>query len=965
MRVNDQAVGALFINFRQPQRFDAPQKQYIQSLANYAAIAIANARSYNALERAQMQEMAILRQIDQALSQKIDLQSTLQTILNLATAQIATTRAVIYLYNERLDGLRAEAAIPDLDPAHSRRFVLPLRERRGLVWSAFDQRQPVRVDDVHDPAWQELYIPLDAQTVAELDVPLLDGERTLGVINFESSTPAAFSERDQAFLVVLAGQAVLAVKNAQAYEREKRAAEENQALITVGAAISRTLDLPSVFRLILDQALTLTNSPAGTLMRYDPMRGDLQMADERGVRSERKNQGHRLDEGIVGLAATERKLINIGDVTTPEWRNVHLAYIADVRSELAVPLLEGGALLGVLNIESPELNHFAGRDERLMQGLANLAVVAIQNARRYSQAEARQNRLRELHHIDEQIINQTSDVERVIQVILQAALQLTGAEFGDLHRYEGDLPTQSFFLRPHADTHIFTRLTRDDPAFAEITRGIVAHVAQTGVSYRTREDAQTDELYQGDDDAHIHSEMAVPLLAGPHAIGVLNLESPQHFAFDDDDLDVLELLAGQAVIAIQNAQNYRRVQLLEQVGRDLATIADMAELNQAYLIVRNAARELQPHSQITTRRYKEDTEKLELVDHDPEHAIQPALTYGRDEGLNGRLMALRRTLLVSGPADEEYGTLLTQLSPLAHSWMGTPIRYNDAYYGNLAITFTQTNRVLEMDQLLFEELARQLAITIHRLETAQQMVETAKQMSEIKLMSSIGQSAGELTHRLGDDLGTIPTKVKQLHEQIARLADVDSRSMQKLTDIGADVQQVLTMNIDLKKQLAGMQELQQDSREVAALDVTHLLQQAGQSYPQKPDTVEIRIEVAVGVRSVNAVAREIADILRNLFVNAVQAMPHGGTIALRARNTGRFVAIQVADTGIGISTINQKRIFELFYSSKGSSGFGLWSARQYAQANGGDLSVESTEGQGTTFTLTLPRAMSKMIAGSV
>ena len=81
-----------------------------------------------------------------------------------------------------------------------------------------------------------------------------------------------------------------------------------------------------------------------------------------------------------------------------------------------------------------------------------------------------------------------------------------------------------------------------------------------------------------------------------------------------------------------------------------------------------------------------------------------------------------------------------------------------------------------------------------------------------------------------------------------------------------------------------------------------------------------------------------------------------GVITLRAHNAGRNVEIQVVDNGAGISPDHQSRIFDLFYSTKGSFGFGLWSARRYVLANGGDLTVSSEPGHGTTFTLTLPRA---------
>jgi len=69
--------------------------------------------------------------------------------------------------------------------------------------------------------------------------------------------------------------------------------------------------------------------------------------------------------------------------------------------------------------------------------------------------------------------------------------------------------------------------------------------------------------------------------------------------------------------------------------------------------------------------------------------------------------------------------------------------------------------------------------------------------------------------------------------------------------------------------------------------------------------------------------------------------------------------IGFTDTGGGVSFDSEQKIFSLFYSTKGSSGFGLWSARRYALANNGNLSVKNTPGAGATFTLKLPKAIDK------
>jgi signal transduction histidine kinase len=113
----------------------------------------------------------------------------------------------------------------------------------------------------------------------------------------------------------------------------------------------------------------------------------------------------------------------------------------------------------------------------------------------------------------------------------------------------------------------------------------------------------------------------------------------------------------------------------------------------------------------------------------------------------------------------------------------------------------------------------------------------------------------------------------------------------------------------------------------------------------------------------HADADRTLQILVNLFANALKFTPPGGTISLAVRASDHEIAISIADTGIGIARDQQERIFEPFVqadralnSSDQGVGLGLAISRQLARAMRGTLTVESTVGVGSTFTLTLPRA---------
>jgi signal transduction histidine kinase len=110
-----------------------------------------------------------------------------------------------------------------------------------------------------------------------------------------------------------------------------------------------------------------------------------------------------------------------------------------------------------------------------------------------------------------------------------------------------------------------------------------------------------------------------------------------------------------------------------------------------------------------------------------------------------------------------------------------------------------------------------------------------------------------------------------------------------------------------------------------------------------------------------------ANTLRRAFLNLVQnaadAMPQGGTVTLAGQNTATQVQLRVHDTGCGIPANLLQQVFEPLYTTKpGGTGLGLYIVQEIITAHGGQITVESVEGQGTMFTITLPRALPEDIS---
>ena len=379
----------------------------------------------------------------------------------------------------------------------------------------------------------------------------------------------------------------------------------------------------------------------------------------------------------------------------------------------------------------------------------------------------------------------------------------------------------------------------------------------------------------------------------------------------------------------------------------------MTQLEQAYVIVLHIA-EKYCSGQVVIRRYEEETQELVTMCVSHHQYFSPFPRMKLDEGINGQVARERRSIVIYDTNRPPSGVVPAKLPDLTvRSLVFTPIMFKKRYYGNLGFSHKEVGHFRDADVHFLEGLTQQLASTIYRLETARERQEFEQRAISAETMSSIGQIAFELTHRWGNDLGLVRSYVNDIRSELKTLNVTSTFITEKLENIVRAAGAVLKLSKELKQALVRTGEA--IVAKPAVIEPGTLLEEA-QDATSLPSNIQICMEIEVDVAAVRVIHSLVVDILRNLMTNAIDAMPEGGKITLKAHNAGRFVALEVIDTGAGIPQQSLSKIFDLFYSTKGSSGFGLWSARTNALRNQGDLTVKSQEGRGTTFTLLLPGA---------
>jgi PAS domain S-box-containing protein len=340
-----------------------------------------------------------------------------------------------------------------------------------------------------------------------------------------------------------------------------------------------------------------------------------------------------------------------------------------------------------------------------------------------------------------------------------------------------------------------------------------------------------------------------------------------------------------------------------------------------------------------------------------------ALRIGIGEGIVGEVAARREGTIVNDfrtsgrpvPAFLER----TQIT----ATLVEPLLYRSQLLGVITVNFEDAGRVATPeDAHLLRLLADQAAIAIAnaRLFTdAQHAYEDLRQaqdeMVRVEKLRALGQLAAGVAHDLNNMLTAILGQTQLLRLQVA-----DPRvqgALHILETAATDGAQVVS-------RLQGFAR-QQPTGPLAPCDLAALLQEAVEltrpRWKDEPERQGRTVAVRLALEPLPAILGtppEIREALTNLILNAVDAMPHGGTLTLAAAPTADSVRLTLTDTGIGMTETVRQRVFEPFFSTKGGRGTGLGLALVYGilERHGGSIAVDSAPRQGTTFTLRFQRA---------
>ena len=331
--------------------------------------------------------LKILAELSQEINASLNLDEVLPNAAKLIKRLVDYEIFAVVLPEEGTDQMYFRFAI-----GHRKEVVdhwrIPMGE--GIIGAAAATGQAIRVGDVRsDPRYLNA---LDAVR-SELAVPLIVRGRVIGVLDIESNELDYFTPYQQTILTLVASRIGTAIENAKLYEHERSQSETLLLLNEVGREANSSLSVEEVLRRAAELTKRLINYQIFSILLYDEadkvFRHRVTVKFGQRVQEKFAVPGH---EGIVGAAASLKRAVVVPDVTLDPR---YLLINPETRSELAVPMLNKDRVIGVMDLESPQLNYFTPDHVQALSILAAHLAVSIENARLYEQLardEARMER---------------------------------------------------------------------------------------------------------------------------------------------------------------------------------------------------------------------------------------------------------------------------------------------------------------------------------------------------------------------------------------------------------------------------------------------------------------------------------------------------------------------------------------------------------------------------------------------
>ncbi len=949
-------------------------------VAQHIATSLARARALDA-ERQRAAELAIINSVQAGLASQLEMEAIYELVgekireifeantVVVATFDLDKNLADYHYVFEKGARLHME---PIPIPNYWRGFIqqgTPTMINRGLL--EFVQQT--------DPGFKA---PVGEMPKSALSVPVKIKGRVQGVISLQNvDRENAFSDSDLRLLETLGNSLSVALENARLFEETQRLLKESEqrtaelAIInSVQAGLASQLDMQAIYELVGEKIREIFNANTVLLATFN-----LAANIEHTHYYIEGNKRYHFEPGPISsiwrtfLNNPQPLLVNDHvrefiqqNVPDFDFKNT---VGEPAKSFCVVHFNVGGIPQGVVCLQNVEReNAFTESNIRLLQTLANSLSVALENARLFEETqrllretEQRTAELTMINSVAEAMIK-TLDVKNITRIVGDKVREIFNSSAAMIMLLDTQTNLISVPYEYDENEGGYLENVEPFPLGTGLASKVITSAQPLLLNTLAEEIANgayfPPELVEKGTGIVSQSWVGVPIMAGERVLGLLALADSRTHAFNENHVRIMQTLASGVGFAIENA---RLFQAEQQRAAELAAVNNVAAALVSELDLNTL---IQLVGEQTRSTFEAEIAYVALLDEET-GTIHFPYTFGEElapikfgEGLTSKVIQSNQPLLINQGLDEQLVEIgAAKIGAQSLSYLGVPIVLGGKAVGVLSVQSTSKEGMYsEADECLLSTIATSVGTALQNA----RLYADAKRAREEAEQANAAKSTflANMSHELRTPLNAIigfTRIVRRKAEGV--LPEKQVENLDKVLISAEHLLNLINTVLDIAKIEAGRMDVQAANFRIAALiDLC-----ANTAQPLLRPGVQLDKEVDEDLNLIYSDQDKIKQIILNLLSNAAKFTHKGRIVIAAGRGEDGRLHISVSDTGIGISAEALPRIFKEFQQADnsttrqyGGTGLGLSISRNLARLLGGDLTVESEFGAGSTFTLAIP-----------
>jgi signal transduction histidine kinase len=858
-------------------------------------------------------------------------------------------------------------------------------ENALLTRKALETKRVQIIDDVQAApliTTSSLFKDTQRQLQAALVLPLGTKDYQFGAVILGFFQRQKFDPEEISYFELENSQITLALKNSlQEYKIEKQLKEAHTlAAIEQALSQSETIGVDAVLQLIVNSARDIIPHTTHAILHLldDTRQLLIPRAVAGNFEGRRSKLNMHMGQGVAGQVLLDGVAVTIPDIRTDR-RFLNQTIPVVFRSMAVAPVILNQKRIGTISVHSAEPGSFQQDELQLLNSLATLSAIAIENASLY---EAMQEEIQVRTRLQDALLK-SIDSEHELRLAAETTAEASFALISSLdpEAVLNEILAQVEILMPGFAYHI--ELLEDDNFLSvRAHRGYENYGHDFAIAQRfpierlpfqwevlqkrkaiavpdTRLDALWSTLPVYD---WVRSHLSIPLLWKGQLLGILNIDHEQPNMLSEDSVWKLKTMVNVAAVAIANAQ------LLENTRQALNETSSLYEISQT-LVALNVKELLEKTVQLLQKNFGYYHAQIYLRDVENRNLILEAAS----GEIGQTLLAQKRNLLMgvgivghvyetsmpffSNRVDEVVFYVKDPILPDTTSEMAIPLRSGTQTYGVIDIHQSYPGVLTSRDVQLVGAVADQLAVALQNAnlyENLQSALEQEKntrfQLMQIERLATVGRLLASISHELNNPLQAIQNvlfllkREEKLSEQGRQDLEVILLETERMTSLISR----LRANYRTPK-LDELLEINLNSiiEDVYALTATYMRHRKI-AFEFCPDT---------DLPELAGIPDQIRQALLNLFMNAIDAMESGGRLMVQTQSltNQKQILLTVSDTGRGISAEILPHLFEPFTTDKvAGTGLGMTITRDIVLQHQGQIKAENKPEGGALFTVWLP-----------